>query len=56
MQEKEALVGGRDGTARLLEELGAELQQSKGLLGEERKRTTDLTTQLEVGGATLPRP
>ena len=47
-QEKEALVTEMAELKVLLDELGRELQQSKADLGEERKESRDLRTQLEV--------
>ena len=48
VQEKEALVNRHEELQSLLDELGKELQQTKGQVGEERKNAYDLQTQLEV--------
>ncbi len=47
-QEKESLLEEKSETRSLLDELGRELQQTKGDLGEQRKLGADLMTQLEV--------
>ena len=48
MQEKEVLVKEKSELSGLLSELGRELQQAKAQLGEEKKVSHDLATQLEV--------
>ena len=41
-------MSGNEELQSLLDELGKELQQAKGQVGEERKNCYDLKTQLEV--------